>query len=105
MAHDVSPRTSGPRGSQAHSPETSRRASRVGDEVVQSVTVANGFKEGRSRGSWQPSLMSGEQTRVPKRGGVADATSSDGGQDALLMLVSLSRLEDGISNPRANDLL
>ncbi|KAJ5993915.1 hypothetical protein N7451_009639 [Penicillium sp. IBT 35674x] len=90
MARDVSPRTSGPRGSHAHSPEASRRASRIGDEVVQPVTVANGSKEGRSRGSWQPSVASGEHTRVPKRGGVPDATSSDGGQDALLMLFRLS---------------
>lgn len=96
FAHDVSPRTSGPRGSHAHSPETSRRASRVGDEAVQPVTVANGSKEGRSRGSWQPSLMSGEQTRVSKRGGVPDVISSDGGQDALLMLVRLFLLEDNI---------
>ncbi|KAJ5758618.1 hypothetical protein N7520_005774 [Penicillium odoratum] len=91
MAHDVSPRTSGPRGSQAHSPQTSPRASRVGDEGVKPVTVTNGSpKEERSGGSWQPSLMSGEHTRVPKRAGVPEATSSDAGQDAFLMLFRLS---------------
>ncbi|KAJ5925118.1 hypothetical protein N7454_007757 [Penicillium verhagenii] len=64
MAHDVSPRNSIPRGSHSHSPETSRRASKVGEEGVKPVTVTNGSnKEARSPGSWQPSLMSGENTR------------------------------------------
>jgi hypothetical protein len=91
--HDVSPRTSGPRGSHAYSPQASRRPSRVGDDVPTPILVTNNLahKEERSRGSWadQPSLMSGEHSRTNKRAS-SDIATSDGGQDALLMLFRLS---------------
>ena len=86
---DVSPRTSGPRGSHISS-GASRRESAVGDEAVTPVLVTNGstHKEGRSPGSWadqQPSLMSGEHSRSNQRA-VPEAVT-EGGQDAVLMLV------------------
>lgn len=91
---DVSPRTSGPRGSHISS-GASRRESAVGDEAVTPVLVTNGstHKEGRSPGSWadqQPSLMSGEHSRSNQRA-VPEAVT-EGGQDAVLMLVCLYTL-------------
>ncbi|OQE31180.1 hypothetical protein PENSTE_c001G05882 [Penicillium steckii] len=97
IPHEVSPRSSGPRGSHAYSPEASRRASRVEeDPAVTRGVVPSGpaHKEERSRGSWadQPSLMSGEQSttsRSHKRMS-PDDNRADDSQDALLMLFRLS---------------
>lgn len=96
-SYDVSPRSSGPRGSHAYSPEASRRASRVEDDsAVTRVVVPSSaaHKEERSRGSWadQPSLMSGEHSsnsRSYKRTSPVDNRADDS-QDALLMVVCLS---------------
>ncbi|KAJ5175910.1 uncharacterized protein N7482_001787 [Penicillium canariense] len=95
--HDVSPRSSGPRGSLTQSPEASRRASRVDDDsYVTRVVVSGGVihKGERSRGSWadQPSLMSVDHSGTPrtqKRGVAIEGPVVDS-QDALLMLFRLS---------------
>lgn len=100
IPHEVSPRSSGPRGSHAYSPEASRRASRVEEDLtVTRVVVPSGpaHKEERSRGSWadQPSLMSGEQSTTSRnhKRTSPDDNRADDSQDALLMLVSLARRE------------
>lgn len=91
---DVSPRPSGPRGTHAHSPEASRRQSRVDDETVTRIVASPGaaYKEERSRGSWadRPSLMSADHSsssRTHKRS-VPETAPVDESHDALLMLVS-----------------
>lgn len=107
-AGDVSPRSSGLRGSYAYSPETSRRQSRVEDgapatRILLSSSGAT-YKEARSS-SWadQPSVMSAEQPATPrarKRDG-PEYERADDGQDALLMLVSpppLSKHRHGLSD-------
>lgn len=94
---DVSPRSSGLRGSHVYSPEQSRRPSQVEDglPVTRILVSSSGakHKEERSRSSWadQPSLMSAEQVGTPRaqKRGVPEDASTDYGQDALLMLVSL----------------
>lgn len=93
---DVSPRSSGPRGSHTYSPEASRRQSRVDDssQVSRVLVSSSGANHKEERGSWadQPSLMSAEQLSSPRgqKPGVPDDGPVDQSQDALLMLVSFS---------------
>ena len=93
---DVSPRSSGPRGSHTYSPEASRRQSRVDDsaQVSRVLISSSGAAHKEERGSWadRPSLMSAEQLSSPRaqKRGIPDDGPVDQSQDALLMLVSFS---------------
>jgi len=90
---DVSPRSSGPRGSHTYSSEASRPQSRVddGSQVSRVLVSGSGTVHKEERGSWadQPSLMSAEQLNTPRahKRGIVDDAPVDQAQDALLMLV------------------
>lgn len=91
---DVSPRSSGRRGSHTYSPEASRRQSRVddGSQISRILVSSSGAVHKEERGNWadQPSLISEERLGTPRahKRGMPEDVPVDQGQDALLMLVS-----------------
>ncbi|KAJ5133189.1 hypothetical protein N7526_004554 [Penicillium atrosanguineum] len=93
---DISPRSSGPRGSHTYSPEASRRQSRVddGSQMSRVLVSSSGAAHREERGSWadQPSLISADQLSSPRaqKRVVPDDIPVDQSQDALLMLFRLS---------------